>query len=54
MRKLVYSLALMTAFTACKNNKSVSEETKEELADNGGVTVSFDNERRKSTCQFFN
>ncbi|MAU70468.1 MAG: L-sorbosone dehydrogenase, partial [Pseudozobellia sp.] len=39
MRKLVYSLALMTAFTACKNNKSVSEETKEELADNGGVTV---------------
>lgn len=39
MRKLFYTLALAVAFTACKNDKKVSEETKEDLADNGSVTV---------------
>jgi len=39
MSKLFYTLALAVAFTACKNEKSVSEETKEDLADNGSVTV---------------
>ncbi len=39
MKKIACSLAVILAFTACKNEKSVSEETKEELADNGSVTV---------------
>ncbi|MCC4214339.1 PQQ-dependent sugar dehydrogenase [Leeuwenhoekiella parthenopeia] len=39
MNKLFYTLALAVAFTACKNDKKVSEETKEDLADNGSVTV---------------
>ncbi len=39
MKKLLFTLAVAASFTACKNEKSVSEESKEELADNGSVTV---------------
>ena len=39
MKIYLYILAGLVLFTGCKNDKSVSEDKQEELADNGPVTV---------------
>jgi len=39
MKTYLYILAGLVLFTGCKNDKSVSEDKQEELADNGPVTV---------------
>ena len=39
MKTYLYTFTVLLALTACKNEKSVSEETKEAVADTGSVTV---------------